>query len=141
MLPKKCAAMISALLVSALPVMAHAGLHTYNFTDKPSTVRVTSSSSKFCSVTPPFFNKFTPAAVNGKPGESDAAGWEVKAICQTMSGNCEADMYASGDCNKSGAKPMAHLKIDVSTLAVKLVSAEDPYVVEVNGSTVTIRKK
>jgi len=139
MLLKKCALIGSTLAILGLPVLASANLLTYNYTNEISTVKITSSILKLCSVGP-LSNKFTPAIKNGIPGNSSTTPAEVKTICQQFSGTCEADMYATPNCDAGGAKPIAHLKIDVGNLAVAIVSKLSPkYAIDVAGSTVVVK--
>src|SRR5690349_9389274 len=118
---KKCAVIGSALMILGLPVLAQASLVTINQTNEDSTVKITSSPSKFCSSSPPFY-KYTPAH-----NQTSSSVIDVRTICQMPvgSGTCEADVYPSHYCDAGGVKSIAHVKINVSNLVVTSITMND----------------
>jgi hypothetical protein len=112
-------------------------LFTHNNTDKTSTVKITSDATNRCSVQYPFSKATLPHAT------SRTTAMEARTICndKLASKPCEADMYDTPNCDGSGAKPMAHLKIDLNTMNVTVdqMSVKAPYAVIASGSDVTIK--
>lgn len=135
MLLKKFALIGSALVISALPVIANADLVTCNFTREPSTVRITSSPLPVKPCSSAFKDGITPPGYPGGvclPGKPPMI---VKSICGATKGACIADVYASADC--TGTK-VGTVSIDLANLNVTVISQHSDYNIVPKGSTVEI---
>ncbi|MEO8401675.1 MAG: hypothetical protein ABI597_07755 [Gammaproteobacteria bacterium] len=122
---KKYLVLGSTVIALSFPIIASADLDVYNYTDKPSSVKITNSKFQSCS------DKSTPAynPNTKQPGHiasTPQAG--VKFICQKLSGICTADMYASSNCK--GTK-VAELSINLDNLVVTVTKPYPNYKVEI----------
>jgi hypothetical protein len=145
MLLKKSAILVLGLL--ALPVVASANLETYNWTTKPSIVKIVlnpgtakekygNCSATFGKITPPFNAPSNP----NQPGHLSTTPLDAKAVCGQFTGACTADIFASSSC--ADTHPIARMSIDLSSLAVKLVRQNDQtYTIVLAGTRVDIKSK
>lgn len=122
----------SALI--CLPLMTFANLHTKNFTDEDSSVKVTSGSAKPCSYDA---GVFTPArSADGSPGESDVDDNKIKLLCLTSIGKCTADIFNTRDCKP---QKIGDAEMDLKTKKVTRVTTTDSrYAIDVEGDSNTI---
>lgn len=100
-----------------LPLVAHAALVTNNYTNEPSTVRVTSGFLQPCSAV-------DPTSGITKPNEKNHTVPTdlVNALCMTSPGGiCEADIYMTSNCSASGPA-VAHATLNLTTGEVKIVN-------------------
>lgn len=129
-------ATITLMSLSAVAFAAPDFLHTENFTDKDSTVYVTSSIKPTCAGN---LGNYTPKRnADGTPGTSDVKWFNVKALCfGSKDGKCKADIYMSKDCSGS---VVAKSELDLSTGDVTIVSGTvDPgYDITAKGPSVRI---
>lgn len=115
MLLKKIALMGSALVISALPVLAGADLITINHTSKPSSVRITATGVCPLRVTQPGQTLSTPIGL-------------VRALCgNKSSGECTANVFASGDCS---APQTGVVTINLANLNIDAIQSVDPYTIK-----------
>lgn len=141
MILKKIALIGSTLTVLALPVLANADLVTCNYTSgalaAPSTVKIMSSPLpvKPCSSAYPNGVTNPGTCLPPKPAMI------IKTICGAKTGTCIADVYPSANCDASGAKPIAHITIDLGTITVTSATMiNTAYAIDgVPGSKITVR--
>ena len=137
MILKRYALLGSALITLGLPILAGADLITWNHTDQYSTVRITSPGSHYCSADNPFNEKTAPH------NSSKTSIAQVKTLCQVQPTQsiCSVDVYASAVCNEGmpPAQHIAHLDINVKTLAVSNIVIDNPkYKISFDAPTVTV---
>lgn len=126
------------LVILSTPLIATAGLETFNYTNEDSSVRVTSGSFRPCSMD---FGIYTPKAnANGTPGYSNANDAQIKALCLTSpSSKCSADIFNTKNC--TGEK-VGHAELDLVTNKItKIQSDHSRYTFNLNngGTVLNIR--
>lgn len=113
-----------------------ADLVIHNNTTNPSTSIVNGLS---CSADIPGINGVT------NPGEKNTIdGGLLWLICSTSPSDCKADVYATSDCNKSGASPIAtvHLNLFQGKISIDPPSSDEQkkYNIIANGLDVTLNQ-
>lgn len=134
---KKIALLGTILAISTLPLIANAGLHTYNYTNEDSSVRVTSGTIKPCSIDAGVYTpKMNP---NGTPGESNVNDTSINLLCKTSTTSCTADIYNTKNC--TGDK-IGYATLSLATKTVTSVtSVNTKYVFEVENNGTVLKVK
>lgn len=122
----------------ASPLIAHANLDTYNYTNEDSSVRVTSGTIHPCSAD---VGVYTPKqSPDGTPGHSSANDTQIKTLCISSEKNtCTADIYNSRNCtlNKIGT---ASLNMTTSTVTnVTRLDSRYTFDIQNNGKVLLIK--
>jgi len=125
------------LAISTLPLIANAGLHTYNYTNEDSSVRVTSGTIKPCSMDAGVYTpKMNP---DGTPGESNVNDTSINLLCKTSTSICTADVYPTKNCT---GDPVGYATLNLTTKTVTNVTSVNPkyvFLVENNGTVLRVK--
>jgi len=129
---------LTAITLFAMPLISYASLEIYNYTDKDSSVRITSGSIHPCSSDK---GVYTPKrSSDGTPGHSATTDMQIKGLCVTSQNNvCSADIYTSNNC--TGDK-IGNATLSLVTKAViNLTRYDNRYEFEIlnNGTLLKVR--
>lgn len=129
----------TTLAMLSFSMASHANIHTYNYVNENSTVKVLSTG--FCAGKIPPFYKYTPAGTATQPGESDASQNEINIICNKQN-PCAAEIHMTKDCSGSAVAIAQVDGVGTMTHTVKIIKIIDARYKDTTavGSTVTLRK-